>query len=235
MAGGGCPMLRDEGEELGAVEVYDKHAGLWESAEPIPEGFDGSTYATWLSVAASDERLYLIEKVTGLIGMFDPKSKRWGPTCQPISDPTMQSWAVAIGHDKRLLVVGVGPDCQSTMMVRLWEVNPETLQGLDSKLEEEMPREMVERLFPSEEGDDDTWKSCSVEVCGTERGGYVYNPSEMRNGAVLYEFSEEMEKGSIVKRWEWVPLPERVRECGIGRMEFGCSAIGLDELHGFFL
>ncbi|KAF3334687.1 F-box/kelch-repeat protein [Carex littledalei] len=232
VAGGGCPMVLEEGEEVGAVEVYDKHSGAWESAEPIPEGFDGSTSATWLSVAAYDDRLYVMEKKTGLVGLFDPKTKRWGPTCQPRPDPTVQSWAVVIGHDDRLLVVGVGPACQSTTKVRFWEVNRETLQGADNQLEEEMPREMVERLFPSEEGYDDTWKSYSVEVCGTERGGYVYNPLEMRNGVVFYEFAEE--KGKIVGRWEWVPLPERVRECWMGRIEFGCSAVSLDELASFW-
>ncbi|XP_078168594.1 F-box/kelch-repeat protein At1g23390-like [Carex rostrata] len=228
VAGGGCPMVLEEGEEVGAVEVYDKHTGVWESAEPMPEEFDGSTSATWLSVAASDDRLYVMERETGLVGLFDPRTKRWGPTCKPRTDPNVQSWAIAIGHDERLLVVGVSPACESTTKMRFWEVNQETLQGSVSKLDEEMPREMVERLFPSVEGEYATWQSCLVEVCGTQRGGYVYNPSEIRNGAVLYEFAEE--KGRIARRWEWVPLPERVGEIGMGRIEFGCSAISFDEL-----
>lgn len=233
VAGGGCPMVLDDGEEVGAVEVYDKHTGAWESAETMPAAFDGSTSATWLSVAASDERLYVMEKKTGLIGSFDPKSKRWGPTCQSRPDPTVQSWAIAIGRDEKVLVAGVGPACQSGTKVRFWEVNPETMmRAADSKSEEEMPREMAERLFPIEDEEDAMWQSFSVEVCGTERGGYVYNPSEMRNGAVLYEFAEE--RGKIVRRWEWVPLPERVGENGMGKIEFGCSAVGLDELAAFW-
>lgn len=134
--------------------------------------------------------------------------------------------------------------CPSGIKVGFWEVDAETMRvgvgEADGKLEEEMPREMVDRLFPLEEEEgDDTWhsQSCSIEACGTERGGYVYNPSEMRNGAVLYEFEFEVEekekekgKGRIVGRWEWVPLPESVRASGMGRIEFGCSAVGFDDL-----
>ncbi|KAJ3704485.1 hypothetical protein LUZ61_008190 [Rhynchospora tenuis] len=225
VAGGGCPMVLDEGEEVGAVEVYDNQAGTWESAEPIPVQFDGSAYATWLSAAASDERLYVMEKKTGLVGWFDPRSKRWGPTCQLRLDPAVSAWAIAMGRDERLVAVG-----QSGTKVRFWELDRETLQP-DTKMEE-MPTEMVQRLFPLEEGDDDIWRCCSVEVCGTDRGGYVYNPSEMRNGAVLYEFAEE--EGRMVRRWEWVPLPESVGDSCVGRMEFGCSAVGFDDLASFW-
>ncbi|KAJ3686917.1 hypothetical protein LUZ61_016081 [Rhynchospora tenuis] len=232
VAGGGCHMVLEEGDVVGAVEVYDKKAGTWESAEPIPEQFDGSAYATWLSAAASDERLYVMEKKAGLVGSFDPQSKRWGPTCQLRLDPAVSSWAIAIGRDERLIAVGVGPVGQSGTKVRFWEVNRETLQPVADTKIEDMPTEMVERLFPLEEGDDDTWRCSSVEVCGTDRGGYVYNPSEMRNGAVLYEFTEEV--GRMVGRWEWVPLPERVGDSGMGRIEFGCSAVGFDDLASFW-
>ncbi|KAJ4749291.1 F-box/kelch-repeat protein [Rhynchospora pubera] len=240
VAGGGCPMVLEEGEVVGAVEVYDKQAGAWASAEPIPPQFDGSAYATWLSAAASDQRLYVMEKKTALVAWFDPQSKAWGPTCQLRLDTAVSAWAIAIGRDERLVAVGVGPVGQSGTKVRFWELNRDTLQPVvadtktktKTKMEEEMPTEMVQRLFPFDEGDDDTWRCCSVEVCGTDRGGYVYNPSEMRNGAVLYEFRES-EGGSIVGRWEWVPLPERVADCGVGRMEFGCSAVALDDLASF--
>ncbi|KAJ1688485.1 hypothetical protein LUZ63_019875 [Rhynchospora breviuscula] len=243
VAGGGCPMVLEEGEVVGAVEVYDKQAGAWESAEPIPVQFDGSAYATWLSAAASDERLYVMEKKTGLVGCFDPQSKTWGPTCQLRLDPAVSAWAIAVGRDERLLAVGMGPVGQSGSgtKVRFWELDRETLQpvaGTKTRMEEEMPTEMVQRLFPLEEGDVDAWWCCSVEVCGTDRGGYVYNPSEMRNGAVLYEFTETEEEGRMqlpmVGRWEWVPLPERVGDSGMGRMEFGCSAVGLDDLASFW-
>ncbi|KAJ3686026.1 hypothetical protein LUZ61_015190 [Rhynchospora tenuis] len=107
VAGDGCPMVLEEREEVGAVEVYDKQAGTWESAEPIPVQFDGSTYATWLSAAVSDERLYVMEKKTGLVGWFDPQSKRWGPTCQLRLNPAVSTWAIAIWWDVRLVAVGV--------------------------------------------------------------------------------------------------------------------------------
>lgn len=225
VAGGGCPMVLDEGEVVGAVEVCDRRSGAWESAEPMPPQFDGSTCATWLSVAPTDERLYVMEKKTGLLSCFDPESKRWGSTWQPRPDPGVQCWAVAMGRREyeAVLVVGVGPASQSGTKVRLVEVG-------GSRAEEEMPREMAERLFPrEEEGEEGAWeRSWAVEVCGTERGGYVYNPAEIGNGAALYEFAEE--RGRIVGRWEWVPLPEAVGEGAVGRVELGCSAVGLEQL-----
>lgn len=225
VAGGACPLVLDEGEQVGAVEVYDSQTGTWESAEPMPAQFDGSASATWLSVAASDERLYVMEKKTGLAAWFDPSSKRWGPARQVRPDAAVSAWAIAIGRRQTLAVVGAGPAAQAGMSVRLWEVDPDTMRAVRAEAEE-MPAEAVGRLFPSEE-EEAAWRSCSVEVCGTEHGGYVYNPGEMRKGAVLYEFGKEERE---VGRWEWVPLPERVGEDTVGGIQFGCSAVGLDEV-----
>ncbi|KAF3326650.1 hypothetical protein FCM35_KLT08280 [Carex littledalei] len=228
VAGGGCLVPLYDGEEVRSVEVYDKTTATWQLTEPMPVQFDGSTYATWLSVAASDEKLYVMERKTGLVTWFDPDCKKWGPTCQLTSCHDVSEWAVTVGAGKRLLVVGVGTTIQSKLNVRIWEVDGENLQVVDNKCEE-MPTEMVKRLFLSNVGDDDTWHGCSVEVCGTEWGGYVYNASEMRNGAVFYELEDD-EKGKIVMRWEWVPVPESVGDSLMGRIEFGCSKVGLGDL-----
>jgi hypothetical protein len=228
VAGGGCLVPLYDGEEVRTVEVYDKTTASWQLAEPMPMQFDGSAFSTWLSVASSDQRLYVIERKTGVVSWFDPECKKWGPTCGLNSSHDVSAWAVAKGPGKRLLVVGVGTTIQSKLVhVRIWEVDVENLQVVDNKCEE-MPREMVKRLFRGNVDDDATWHSCSVEVCGTERGGYVYNATEMRNGAVFYEL-EGGEKGKIVRRWQWVPLPRSV-ENSMGRIEFGCSKVGLGDL-----
>ncbi|KAJ1687416.1 hypothetical protein LUZ63_018806 [Rhynchospora breviuscula] len=235
IAGGGCLMPLYGEEELRSVEIYDKSTGTWQMAESMPVQFDGSTSATSLSVAASDENLYVMERKTGVFSWFNPKHRNWVPTCQLKSFHDVSSWAVAVGCAKKLLVVGVGAMHESKLSVRIWEVNREHLKVEDGKCEE-MPTEMVNQLFQDNEGDDAnaTWHGWSVEVCGTEHGGYVYNPSEMRNGAVFYELEDD-EEDNIVRRWEWVPLPETLGDNLMGRIEVGCSKVGLSDLSGLSL
>ncbi|KAJ3702391.1 hypothetical protein LUZ61_006096 [Rhynchospora tenuis] len=233
IAGGGCFIPLYDDEEVRSVEVYDRSTGTWKLAETMPVQFDGSTSATWLSVAASDERLFVMERKTGLVSWFNPKYRNWGPTCQLKSCHDVSSWAIAVGCPKTLLVVGVEAMHNSKLSVRIWEVDVENLQVVDNKCEE-MPMEMAKQLFLDNVGDDDEWRGCMVEVCGTERGGYVYNPSEMRNGAVFYEL-EDVEDGKVVRRWEWVPLPESIGDNLMGRIEVGCSKVDLSDLSSLSL
>lgn len=230
VVGGGCLVPLYDGEEVRSVEVYDKPTATWQLAESMQVQFNGSAFATWLSVAASDERLYVMERKTGLVSWFDPECKKWGPTCGLTPRHDVSAWAVAVGPGKRLIVVGVGTTIQSKVIqVRIWKVDGENLQVKDNKCEQ-MPTEMVKRLFRDNIDNDATWHgTCSVEVCGTEWGGYVYNAAETRNGAVFYELEDGDQKGKIVRRWEWVPLPESV-ENSMGRIEFGCSQVGLGDL-----
>ncbi|KAJ4796772.1 Kelch repeat-containing F-box-like protein [Rhynchospora pubera] len=230
---GGCLIPLYGEEELRSVEVYDKSTSTWQMAESMPVQFDGSTSATSLSVAASDENLYVMERKTGVVSWFDPKHRNWGPTCQLKSCNDVSSWSVAVGCAEKLLVVGVGAMQELKLSVRIWEVDREHLQVEDGK-SEEMPTEMVNQLFPDNVEDDATWHGWSVEVCGTEYGGYVYNPSAMRNGAVFYELEDD-DEGNIVRRWEWVPLPETVGDNLMGRIEVGCSKVGLSDLSGLSL
>ncbi|KAJ3670661.1 hypothetical protein LUZ60_008087 [Juncus effusus] len=233
VAGGGCPMALVDEDEVGAVEIYDKQSKVWQSAESMPVQFDGSTSAMWLSTSVSQKSLYVIEKKSGYISRFDPERKKWACTRQLIPDRTISSWCITIGRNNRLVLVGVGKEGERNKKVKLWEVEEDDLCVINNKFEE-MPREMVERLFPCEEEDDETWHSCSVKVCGTEQGGYVYNPSEIRHGAVFYEISKD-EGGRIVKRWEWVPLSERFGDNMVGSIAFGCSPVGFGELAGLRL
>ncbi|KAJ3682118.1 hypothetical protein LUZ60_014691 [Juncus effusus] len=233
LVGGGCAMVDEE--EVGAVEIYDKHTKIWQSAMSMPVQFNGSTSAMWLSTTVSSKKLYVMEKKTCWISQFDPASQKWGHTCQLRPDSTVSSWCITTGRNNKLVLVGVRnreEERKTTMMVNFWEVDRETLCMVDKEFDE-MPREIAERLFPCNESDDYIWHSQSIEVRGTEHGGYVYNPSDVRNGAVMYELSEEreMKKGRrIVKRWEWVPLSETLGDGLMGCVAFGCSKVGLGEL-----
>ncbi|KAJ1688482.1 hypothetical protein LUZ63_019872 [Rhynchospora breviuscula] len=194
VVGGG--FLTDEGEEEGAVEVYNKQTGMWELAEPMPAEFNGSTYATWLSVAVSEKRLYVIEKKTGWASRFDPESKKWGPTCQLRTIPSVSKWAIVMAGKERLLLVGAGAEGgtgKEVMKVRAWEVDGDSLQVINNNKPMEMPAEMVDRLFPNFDSLDEARRQvCSVEVCGTEHGGYMFDPASMKNGVVMYQFPESV-------------------------------------------
>ncbi|KAJ3704484.1 hypothetical protein LUZ61_008189 [Rhynchospora tenuis] len=237
VAGGGSLMELDYGQE-GSVELYDRRTSMWEPAGLIPVMFEGSTCATWLSVVASHKRLYIMERKTGWISWFDPEIKRWGPVRQLRPDPALSAWAITVGNEEKLLLFGVGREGEGEhggkMKVRTWQVKGDNLLVVDNKAEE-MPKEMVDRLFPCDKGDDATWQDCSLEVCGTEHGGYVCNPVEMRNGVVGFELSSQGKKNSkriIVERWEWVPSPERVGHNPMGRILCGSSPVGFHDICG---
>lgn len=228
VVGGDCSVERDY-EEEGWVEVYDKQGGFWESAGLMPEVFGGSTCATWLSVAATGKRLYIMERKSGWLSWFDPEMKRWGPVRQVGPRAAVWAWAVTVGASENLLLVGAGRAHGEAVKVKIWEVEGDDLRVEESG-SEEMPREMVDRLFQSEEGRGASWRGHSVDACGTEKGGYVWNPSEMRNGVVLFGLAREGSRRRIVERWEWVPAPERVGENPMGRILCGCSPVRLNDV-----
>lgn len=237
--GGGFLTDLEHGEEEGAVEVFDKEKATWELAEPMPTVFDGSTYATWLSVAVSDKRLYVIEKKSGWISWFDPESKKWGATHQLRPDPSVSKWVIGIAGKERLLLVGTGSggeESKRVMKVKAWEVDGGELQ-LISNREEEMPKEMVNCLFPNFDGlDDIRQQACSVELRGTVRGGYMFDPANIKNGAVMYQLSSgEVGEGRRMGGWEWVPPPATVGCDPMERVSAGCSPVTLNEVARCFL
>jgi hypothetical protein len=221
------------------VEVFDKETAVWELAEPMPTMFDGSTYATWLSVAVSAKRLYVIEKNTGWISWFDPESGKWGPTKQLRPDLSVSKWAIGVIGKERLLLVGAGSlveESKGVMKVRAWEVEGGNLQVISNEAEE-MPREMVNCLFPNFDGLDDVRQQvCSVELRGTVRGGYMFDPANIKNGAVMYQLSlGGAGEGRRMGSWEWVPSPAIVGCDMMERISVGCSPVTLNEVARCFL
>ncbi|KAF3338231.1 hypothetical protein FCM35_KLT17068 [Carex littledalei] len=228
VVGGGFITDLGEGEEEGAVEIYNKQTGTWELAEPMPTIFEGSTCATWLSVAVSDNQLYVIEKKTGWVSQFDPESKTWEQTRRLRPDSSVLKWSIGIAGKGRLLLVGAGRQGE-VMKVRIWEVDGDTLQVISNN-PEEMPTEMVDRLFPNFVClHEDRQAVFSVEVRGTERGGYMFDPANMKNGVVMYQLSME-EEGRRVWRWEWVPSPATLGCEKMERISVGCSPVTLHEV-----
>ncbi|KAL6840515.1 hypothetical protein ACP4OV_030325 [Aristida adscensionis] len=239
--GGACHLALAEGEDAAAVEVHD--GGGWTACEPMPDALRESAAATWLSAAATDKRVYLVERATGWASWFDPAERRWGPARRLGPDAAVSTWAVAhgsagAGASERLVLFGAkraDKEAGCRVVIQTWEVDGDTLEPVPSASSDAMPSEISERLFHRDDDDDDDDDEDlndtppAIGVCGNGAGGYVYNAAEPANGAVLYEL-REAEEGSAVARWEWVPCAPAVRAEPLGRAILACSPVGVDDL-----
>ncbi|CAL4961855.1 unnamed protein product [Urochloa decumbens] len=246
--GGACRLALADGEDAAAVEVHDGLGGGWAACDPIPDALSDSASATWLAAAATDRRVYLVERATGWASWFDPAERRWGPARRLGPDPAVTAWGVApgraVGAGERLVLFGAkraDKEAECTAVIQAWEVDGDTLEPIPSASSDAMPLELSERLFPRDDDADDEddiddidGERLSIGVCGNAAGGYVYNAAEPSRGAVMYELREEEEgkakKGSAVARWEWVPCAPAVQAEPLGRAILACSPVGLDDL-----
>lgn len=234
--GGACQLALGEGEDASVVEVHE--SGSWTACGPMPAELRESAAATWLSVAATDQRVYLTDRSTGWASWFDPAKQQWGPTCRLRPDATVSTWGLAPGRGgaERLVLFGAkrcgrAEQAKSRVVIQAWEVDGDGLALSRGAAHDTMPGEMSERLFPrDEDGDeeDEEEMSPSIGVCGNAAGGYVYNAADPAIGAVLYELRDGV--GSAVERWEWVPCAPSVEAEPLGRFILACSPVGLDEL-----
>ncbi|BAH91685.1 F-box/kelch-repeat protein At1g23390 [Oryza sativa Japonica Group] len=220
--GGGCGATA----AAGVVEVLDEGAG-WATCPPMP----APLASRWVSSAASERRVYVVERRTGWASWFDPAARQWGPARQlqlPEGNNTasVESWAACGvttsgggGASERLLVLAGGGGGK----VSLWGVDGDTLL-LDAEANNtSMPPEMSERLGGA--------GSIAAAAAGAA-SGYVYNASEPSKGAVRYElvdaevggghgsYSDSDSKngrhektwgkrssGGSRWEWEWLPCP----------------------------
>ncbi|CAM0882301.1 unnamed protein product [Alopecurus aequalis] len=231
--GGACQLALAEGEDAATVEVHE--SGSWITCDPMPEALRESAAATWLSAAATDQRVYLADRTTGWSSWFDPSKRRWGPTRRLRPDDGVSTWGVAPGPAgaERLVLFGAKRACEGAenrVVIQTWEVDGDALDLCPGSAQDTMPSAMSGRLFPHDEDEEDEEEmSPSIGVCGNATGGYVYNEAEPGNGAVLYELREG-KNGSAVERWEWVPCAPAVSAEPLGRAILACSPVRLDEL-----
>ncbi|KAG8055714.1 hypothetical protein GUJ93_ZPchr0001g32393 [Zizania palustris] len=232
--GGACQLALAEGEDASAVEVYDHESGRWTLCGPMPAALRESAAATWLSAAATDQRVYLTDRTTGCASWFDPAKLQWGPTCRLRPDAAVSSWALAPGRAgaEQLVLFGAkhgAEQAANRIIIQAWQVDGDALALSPGAAHDTMPSEMSQRLFPHDEDEEDYEEiSPSIGVCGHAAGGYVYNAAEPANGAVLYELRDG--EDSAVQRWAWVPCAPAVEAEPLGRVILACSPVGLDEL-----
>ncbi|MCL7034347.1 hypothetical protein MKW94_030574 [Papaver nudicaule] len=188
------------------VEIYNTEHPGWFTCEPIPIILKDSATATWLSVAVSEHKMYLLEKNSGIFCSFNTNTKRW-------SETSVIGFA---GH--RLILVGLMGDSENAESLRIWEVN------CDSFYCEEIGKITLEML--------DMLKNVNstllaIDISVAENFLYIYNPSEPRE-----IFFCDLNEG--VCQWGNVQcsfLDDRVL---MDRFVFKCSKVSLDDLRKAF-
>lgn len=136
VAGGSCDFEQDPL----AVEMYDHDSATWTTCEPMPPVFKTSSSSTWLSTATDGYSLFVMEKHSGVMHTFDPKTKVWSEPSDLCPDPNIYYLEIAFVNGD-LIVIGLIGDYDNVKGLKLWKVKYE-------KFEEsyEMPNELLEKL-----------------------------------------------------------------------------------------
>ncbi|MCL7051629.1 hypothetical protein MKW94_025233 [Papaver nudicaule] len=199
------------------VEVYDTERPGWFTCQSIPTILKDSASMTWLSVAVSEHKMYLLEKNSGIFCSFDPNTNIWSGTSDLRPDPSIYFSVIGFsGH--RLILVGLMGDSENAESLRIWEVN------CDSYYCEEigkMPLEMFDVLKNVNS------TILSIDISMAENFLYINNPSEPRE-----IFFCDLNEGAC--QWGNVQcsfLDDRVL---MDRFVFTCSTVSLDDLRKAF-
>ncbi|KAI3958462.1 hypothetical protein MKW98_011150 [Papaver atlanticum] len=214
VAGGTCDF---EDDPL-TVEVYDTACLGWFTCQPIPNIPKDSAASTWLSVAVSDHKMYLLEKNSGTFWSFDPSTKTWSGTSGSLDlgpDPAIYFSVIGFTGG-RLILVGLIGDAEN--VEKIWEVNCDSFNCEEIG---KMPWEMLDML----KNENSTLLSIDISVA--ENFIYIYNSSELRD-----IFFGDLSVG--VCKWGSVQctfLNDRVL---MDRFVFTCSRVSLDNLRKAF-
>ncbi|KAH6763219.1 hypothetical protein C2S52_020652 [Perilla frutescens var. hirtella] len=208
VAGGACYFELDPL----AVEIYDLRARAWCTCESMPPNLKDSAASQWLSYAATNEKLIVVEKQTGLTHWLDPDTKSWsGPIVLNPSQP-VRSYHIGCSGG-RLIVIGICP-IENAETVKVWRIGEN-----DFSFEEigEMPEEFVTGLKSS-------WEEITIDIRVAGNLVYAYNSSE----------AEELVACELVGggrcRW-WKVRNVVAREGLISKTSvFACSEVGIGEL-----
>ncbi|RZC73053.1 hypothetical protein C5167_048532 [Papaver somniferum] len=218
VAGGTCDF---EDDPL-TVEIYDTASPGWFTCQPIPNIPKDSAASTWLSVAVSDHKMYLLEKHSGTFCSFDTNTKTWSGASGSFDlrpDPAIYFSVIGFAGG-RLILVGLMGDPENVESLRIWEVN------CDSFYCEEigkMPWEMLDTLK------NENSTLLPIDISAAENFIYVYSSSEPRN-----IFFCDLSVRVCQCQWGSVRctfLNDRVL---MDRFVFTCSRVSLDNLRKAF-
>ncbi|XP_071927697.1 F-box/kelch-repeat protein At1g23390-like [Coffea arabica] len=215
VAGGTCDF---EDDPL-AVEIYSIKNRSWRTCDSMPARLKDSAASTWLSVAATPEKLFVMEKHSGATYWFDLDSNDWSK--QFDIRPDQRCFYSVIGCVKeRLILVGLIGDVENVEKVKVWEVGCDSDSGSFDRCMEtgEMPRLFVEKL------ESETFGISSINICLAGSFVYIYNPEKVEEVVAC-----ELIKGGGCN-WGSVHNAVSGGVCGMERVVFTCADVKVEEL-----
>lgn len=197
-----------------AVKMYDMETSHWSPCQSMPDILKHSAASTWLSVAANQNTMYVIEKASGIACSFSPQTKAWSRPYDLRPDPTAFFSAVGFAGDD-LILAGVMGHAQSVKTLKLWKIKPEAMEFDQIG---EIPSELLEKLKG------EASELSSISLLTAENFVYIYNNSDPVE-IILCEIGDgECEWGSVKNLV--VNDERRIGE----RMVMSCGMVGIADL-----
>ncbi|CAJ1940165.1 unnamed protein product [Sphenostylis stenocarpa] len=215
VAGGACDF---EDDPL-AVEIYDTESRTWTRCQSMPAILKDSSASTWLSAAVAGERMYVMEKNSGVTYSFDCNTMTWQGPLE--LRPNRSVFHCVIGAIRGgLMVAGMVGEAENVKEVKLWEVK--WGEALGSELGhwcEELttiPKEMTVKIMGEGGG--------SIEVNWIGNSVYFQNRREPEEIVVC-----EVASGGGCE-WESVSNVTVSDVSRMGRTVFCGAHVGLEDL-----
>jgi hypothetical protein len=210
-----------------AVEMYDLETRTWDTCPSMPEILFDCASFWWLSTAVCDNKMYVLEKRSGVVHCFDPVLKVWSGPYDFNPGKRIHQLEIECVND-RLIIVGLTNDPSDHEKVIIWEMR---IDGENRKLlfKEigEMPKEMVKKL----KGESDRMTSVKVNMMGNFL--YIHNPDALGE-VILCEMAGNGDSDRACDgEWKWRSIRNIVvndRTRFMDSFVFSCGNVGPGEL-----
>ncbi|KAL1194141.1 F-box/kelch-repeat protein [Cardamine amara subsp. amara] len=207
-----------------AVELFDIGGDAWERCESMPDFLYESASSTWLSVAASSEKMILTEKRSGLACSFDPETKSWTKLLD-FCPGECRLYSRSIGFSgNRLIMAGiVGDEEENPTGIELWEVvSDESPMNLKFESIGSMPKACFDKLRVT----DYDWPLTSITLNAVGNMVYIHNSAE--TGDIV---AAEIEEGKLCK-WRSLPNANAIWNTSNAaeRLIVACSNVSFSDL-----
>ncbi|CAH8253326.1 unnamed protein product [Arabidopsis lyrata] len=224
VAGGVC----DFEEDRFAVELLDVESGdgEWERCESLPDFLYESASATWLSIAASSEKMYLTEKRSGVTCSFDPETRSWTKLLDLCpGEYSLYSRSIGFARNRLIMAAIIGDEDNPTG-IELWEVIVSDESPMNLKFESigSMPKTCLDKL----RGTDSDWPLTSIAFNAVGDMVYIHDAAE--NGGDIV--AAEIDGGKLCK-WRTLPNADAtwINKSHAGeRVIVACSNFGFSDL-----
>ncbi|CAI9775379.1 unnamed protein product [Fraxinus pennsylvanica] len=210
VAGGGC----DYGSDPLPVEIYNIRTGTWHTCDNMPENLRDLQASIYLSIATTNEKLFVTEKQTGRTYWFDREIRCWSEPYNLNLGQSIVDYNIGTSNDD-LILVGLFKHVQNAEQLKIWKVVGEKFQCEEIC---EMPYLYVDKLKSK------SVEISSVNVCVLRNFVYIYNPLEMEQVVMC-----ELITDGCCRWWSIQNVVARDKML-MSRLVFSCSDINVDEL-----